>query len=483
VVKGFVGRRALLERLQGEVDGIRTDGSGRFVTIRGRRRVGKSWLVEEFVERSRLPFVFFAASGQTPERELSLFAEKLSQSTLPSAELATNVRFETWEAALVAASSQASAVRPSVIVLDEFPDLCDLRRDGDGRVTGSPQEGSVRAAWDQVLSRRPVLLILIGSDLSMMEALTSYGRPLHQRPTRELVVPPLNPREVAAMSKRTGADALEAYLVTGGFPKIAAAWQEGDLQAFLARSLIDDGSPLVSTGHLILEAEFRSSVQARSVLAAVGTGSRTNKAISDASGIRTSNLTYPLKVLAEKRVVATSLPLSIKPSVDRRYAVSDPYLRFYLRFLDRGYGEIERGRGRVLVPEIMRSWETYLGLAIEPIIRAAIENLLPDDRFGLAQAVGGFWTRDHRVEVDLVGADRGEPPVRAVSFIGSIKWRQRKPATGSDVAELIRTGSAIAGVTPDTPIVLVSRSGITDVKAPLAAAFEPDELLASFPLD
>ena len=326
------------------------------------------------------------------------------------------MRFETWEAALVAASSQASAATPSVIVLDEFPDLCDLRRDGDGRVTGSPQEGSVRTAWDQVLSRRPVLLILIGSDLSMMEALTSYGRPLHQRPTRELVVPPLNPREVAAISKRAGADALEAYLVTGGFPKIAAAWQEGDLRTFLTRSLVDDGSPLVSTGRLILEAEFRSSVQARSVLSAIGTGSRTNKAISDASGITTNNLTYPLKVLADKRVVSTSLPLSTRPSVDRRYAVSDPYLRFYLRFLDQGYGEIERGRGRVLVPGIIRSWETYLGLAIEPIVRVAIENLLPDDRFGSAQAVGGFWTRDHRVEVDLVGADRGEPPVERSRF-------------------------------------------------------------------
>lgn len=482
-MKGFVGRRRLLDRLAGEVEGIRTDGQGRFVTVRGRRRVGKSWLVEESVERSRLPFVFFAASGQTPERELSLFAEKLSQSTLPSTELATNVRFETWEAALVAASSQASAETPSVIVLDEFPDLCELRRDNDGRVTGSPQEGSLRKAWDQVLSRRPVLLILIGSDLSMMEALTSYGRPLHQRPTRELVVPPLNPREVAAISKRTGADAIEAYLVTGGFPKIAAAWQEGGLRTFLTRSLGDDGSPLVSTGRLILQAEFRSSVQARSVLSAIGTGSRTNKAISDASGITTNNLTYPLKVLADKRVVSTRLPLSTRPSVDRRYAVADPYLRFYLRFLDQDYGEIERGRGRILVSRIIRSWEPYLGLAIEPIVRGAIENLLPDDRFGSARAVGGFWTRDHSVEVDLVGADRGEPPVDAVDFIGSIKWRQRKPATGADVAELIRAGSHVAGVTPDTPLVLVSRSGIAGVKAPLAAVLTPDELLWSFPLD
>jgi len=93
------------------------------------------------------------------------------------------------------------------------------------------------------------------------------------------------------------------------------------------------------------------------------------------------------------------------------------------------------------------------------------------------------WTRDHSVEVDLVGAERSEPPINTVAFIGSIKWRQRKPATGTDIAGLIRSGSQIAGVTSETPLVLVSRSGITDVKAPLAAGLTPDELLASFPLD
>jgi hypothetical protein len=108
---------------------------------------------------------------------------------------------------------------------------------------------------------------------------------------------------------------------------------------------------------------------------------------------------------------------------------------------------------------------------------------LPDDRFGAAQVVGGFWTRDHRVEVDLVGTDRMAPPVEHVAFIGSIKWRQRKLATGTDVAELIRSGSQIGGVTADTPLVLVSRSGIGDVKARLAARLGPDELLASFQLD
>lgn len=482
-MKGFVGRRPLLDRLEAEVDEIRRTGQGRLVTIRGRRRIGKSWLVEEFVERSGLPNVFFAASGQTPERELSLFAEQVARSRLPAAELASNVRFEAWEAALVAAANGAEAVSPSVIVLDEFPDLCEFKRGPDGEVTGSPQEGSVRKAWDQVLSRRPVLLVLIGSDLSMMEALTVYGRPLYQRPSRELVVPPLNPREVAAMTGLAGADALESYLVTGGFPKIAAAWGTDGLRSFLERSLADDSSPLVATGRLILEAEFRASVQARSVLSAIGMGARTNKAIAGATGITTNHLTYPFKVLIDKRVIATRLPLSTKASSDRRYVVADPYLRFYLRYLDGTYSEIERGRGRALVPAILSTWETYVGMAVEPVVRDAIERILPDDRLGDAAVVGGFWNRDHSVEIDLIGADRHDPPVRVISFIGSIKWRQRRPATSSDVASLIRSGARVPGVTPETRLALVTRSDVREVGVPVAAILTPDELLAAYPLD
>ena len=135
------------------------------------------------------------------------------------------------------------------------------------------------------------------------------------------------------------------------------------------------------------------------------------------------------------------------------------------------------------MPWIMKSWETYLGLAIEPLIRDAIESVLPDERFGGAQVVGGFWNRDHSVDVDLIGADRREPPVGGIAFIGSVKWHPRRPATGSDIAELVRSGARIPGVTSDTPLVVVTRSGVRDVRATLSAGLGPDELLASFPLD
>lgn len=449
---------------------IRSDGLGRFVTVRGRRRVGKSWLVEEFIERHESPHMFFAASRQTPERELARFADRIARSSLPSAGAALGVTFDGWEAALVLAASAAERTRPSVIVIDEFPYLLEGGRD--------EVEGAIQAAWDRVLSRAPVLLILVGSDLALMRALDGYDRPLHGRPSRGIVVHPLSPLEVGQIVKLKAAEALDAYLVVGGFPEIARSWQPGqDLKAFLTGALADDPSPLVTTGRRIMESEFPSETQARSILSVIGAGSRTYTAIANQTGIASTNLNEPLKTLTErKRIVEVRSPLAGTSSRERRYEIADPYLRFYLRFIDPNIIDVERGRSRLVTPLIRRDWATYRGRAIEPLVRESIGDLLPDDRVPGAQYVGGYWTRQNE-PVDLIGADRQDPPAR-VAFIGSIKWRDdHRPFGWHDINDLRAKAASVAGVTASTPIVGVSRSAFGPGREELALALTPEDLL------
>ena len=314
-MQGFYGRRQQLARLMADLDAIQVDGRGRLVTVRGRRRVGKSWLVEEFLDRSKAPHVFFAASRQTPGHELARFADRLVRSSLPSASAAVGVTFDGWEAALALAAAAAERPRPSVIVIDEFPYLLAPNRDA--------VEGAVQAAWDRVLSRAPVLLILVGSDLAMMDSLDEYGRPLHGRPSRGIVVEPLSPLEVGQLLRLPATDALEAYLAVGGFPEVARNWQEGrDLKTFLADGMADESSPQVATGRRIMESEFPSETQARSILSVIGAGSRTYTAIANATGIASTNLNEPLRTLIErKRIVEARSPLSGSASKDRRYEI------------------------------------------------------------------------------------------------------------------------------------------------------------------
>ena len=96
--------------------------------------------------------------------------------------------------------------QPSVVVLDEFP--CLFTREAN-------IDAVLQKIWDRHLDQKaPVFLILIGSDLHMMEQLAQYDKPLFGR-AREMVALPLSPADIADMTGLQGADALDAR--TSGF--------------------------------------------------------------------------------------------------------------------------------------------------------------------------------------------------------------------------------------------------------------------------
>lgn len=466
----FVGRERDLGRLDEQLERVASTGRGRFVSMRGRRRVGKSRLVEEFLLRSGAPHVFFAASRQPPGRELALFAEEVGESNLPAAALVRGgVSFDGWDGALglLANTTEGS---PSIIVLDEFPYLVEK----DPSI-----EGVLQKVWDRSLSRVPALLILIGSDVSMMEALTQYDRPLYGRPTAEMVVRPFDPAETAEMTGMGAADAMEAQLATGGFPLILQSWRgEEDLWGFLARELADPTSPLIVSGERTLAAEFPTEAQARRVLGTIGAGERTFSTIASRAGVAQAPLARALEILVDrKRVVAVQRPLSSRPSNGTLYHVADPYLRFWLRFVEPGLEEIERGRGGLVAERIKRNWAEYRGWAIEPLVREAIELLLPDERLGEARYVGAYWNRRGDVEVDLVGAAKEKGPNR-VDFVGSIKWRDSRPFDRKDFASLSGQLHSVPGADGSTLLVGVSRTGF-DTDA-LDVALSPEDLMEAW---
>ncbi|MBI4729290.1 MAG: hypothetical protein HY775_07265 [Acidobacteria bacterium] len=125
-----------------------------------------------------------------------------------------------------------------------------------------------------------------------------------------------------------------------------------------------------------------------------------------------------------KRVVAVERPLGGALSRLARYRVADAYLRFWLRFVRPPLDAILRGRGDIATALLREGWRDYRGMAVEPVVRDAIERLLPDARFGRAGSVGSWWDRTGTVDVDLVGGEGPRTPT-SVHFVGSIKWRER----------------------------------------------------------
>lgn len=453
---GFYGRTAelaTLGRLLARTEqGSRSGRPGAAVLIRGRRRVGKSRLVEEFIERAGRPSLFYTASAQsTTAADLRTFVEAAVGSTLPAAGTFAGQEPQNWDAALRLLAAALPADSPSIVVLDEMPYL----------IKNDPGfEGTLQKIYDRELSRKPVLLLCVGSDLGMMERLNDYDRPFHQRGT-EMVVPPLSPADVADRLKLPPAAALDAYLVSGGLPLVLDEWpRSAGVFQYLAEAVVDPTSALLVSGERSLAAEFPEDAQARAVLSAIGSGERSHSLIGRAAGgLPATSLNRALQLLVAKRVVDAVTPLSTRPSKETRYYVADPHLRFWIAFLGPYVAEIERGRGDLTMARINASWTSWRGRAIEPVVRESLFRLrsggLPDG----SVVVGGYWTRTNDPEIDIVAADRG-PVARRITAVGSIKWLERKRFDARDLSRLLVHRSQLPGADESTPLIAVARAGV-----------------------
>ncbi len=471
----FIGRIEELGALQAELDLAGGTGGGRFLWVRGRRRVGKSRLIQEFCDRSKAPYAFYQAPRRERPDALGGFAEAVAESTLPAAAAFDGASYESWPAALRGAAQGLDRAQPGILIIDELPYLAELD-------PGFPAD--LQQAWDRTLENAPLLLVCVGSDVRMMETLVGERSPLHGRPTKELRVAPLHPAEVAEITGASDASAaFDRYLVLGGFPLLAASWQGAvELGEFLREALADDQTPFVTTALRIMASEFEGELQAAKVIEAIGHGESAYSRIQGRSGVKGNTLNHALDVLiAKKGLVAKDLPYAVPLGKKAaKYRIADPYLRFWLRFVGPHLDELSRGRPDLVIARVERDWETYRGRAIEPLVRDSLNRLLADpslsERLGSARHAGAWWRRDHSVEVDLVGGDRPNPS--RISFVGSVKWRDQTPFAASDLRDLATARIRVPGAEA-AKLVAVSRSGF-EKGLEADATFDPDELLAAW---
>jgi len=469
----FVGRESYLTTLNKQLDLVRRGGRGTpglAVTVMGRRRVGKSRLIEQFCQVSGVNAVVFQATKwRAPDLERRSLVAAVAASWVVEPALTDAVQPADWLGTLEWLSAVLPSDKPTIVVIDEVPWLSSQ---------DTSFEGALQTVWDRHLSRKPVLLVLIGSDISVMSRLVEHDRPFFGR-SSVLKIEPLTVAEVAAMTQLPAPDAVDAWLITGGFPDATLAWEPGmTREDYLAESLSDPLSPLLAGGEMTLLGEFPSSTQARAVLESIGSGERTFARIAGAgrqAPVPAGTLAPLLATLEKKGLVVREFPLSTIPDTkNSRYRIADPSLRFWLAFGSRALGFAERGRPDLGLALVERSWSSWRGPAVEPLVRESLMRLLPDERWDV-NAVGGWWNRLNNPQVDMIGADQA-PVAKAVAFAGSVKWRDDARFDMHDVGELSRARGIVPGTSADTPLVAVSRSGFED-DLPLASQWTAEDLV------
>lgn len=479
-MNGFWGRGVELAKLRSDLAEVRRTGTGRMVAMRGRRQSGKSRLVAEFVENAKVPYLFTTAVKSASTRvqmETVMRDMDASRVALPQRDVAFAAPVASW-ADLFARLGLAVGDKPAVVVLDEFPWAVE----GDRTL-----EGVLQNAWDRTLEGLPILLILVGSDLAMMQRLSEHDRPLYGR-ALERSISPLSPRGVAEAcgGERNPVDLLDVYLATGGYPRLVTeASRHSSAKRFVKSQLGDGSSPLLVTGQRVLSAEFPDGVAARAVLEAIGamevghgTFASTVARLGGDDPSRGTQVTRALETLQAKQLIDIDVPVGeTLKSRRRRYRITDPYLRFWFRFCAPELAHIERGRADLALDAYDRGYLPWRGRAIEPIVQGAVNRLagLRGGGFSGVETVGSWWDRTNAHEYDFVGADRNG----STRWVGSIKWRTGRPMSASDSSALAVARLTIPGA-ENAKLLAVCPAGVSD-EAGFDRVLTAADILNAFP--
>ncbi len=454
----FVGRVGELETLRGAAD----RKSAALVLVSGRQRIGKTYLLQRFVEDRRA--IFYQATRQAPSAELTAFTREVERVL---GNFPPGYAYPTWEAALddVAARSDG---RRLIVILDEFPYLCDSN-------PGMPSV--VQRWWDLRGRKSSVMLVLCGSAQSFMADLDTGSAPLHQRFTAKIRLGPLSFREAALfVPSLTPADRARVYGVLGGTPLYLREWNAvRPMRENLVRLFGDPAGFLVDSARLVLHTDLGDATAAYRALSAVAEGATRRNDILQKANITNERVLHRLEELS---LLTRRVPVT-EGNASRRgvFTVTDPYFRFWFRFIEPHRAAIDRGFGERLIDDILRDGlETHMGSVFEDMVRTFAAELV-NERELEALDVGSWWSTDGRHEIDLVGVRRS-----TTTFIGTVKWRAAP--LGRDVYRNLSDHANALGVDDSIPWLLIGRGGAEPSllqREPHVRAYDINDLYAARP--
>lgn len=400
------------------------------VVIYGRRRVGKTALINEFCKGK--PTVYFSALNASSQENLEALSKAIY--TCQNPDSTSTPTYRSYEDALEAITGMAMEKR-LVFVIDEYPYLAKAEKSISSRL-----QHIIDHSWQD--SR--IYLILCGSSMSFMEyQVLGYESPLYGRRTAQFKIQALTYREITEFHPELkAADQALLYGVTGGIPHyINKLDVESNLDEALLDNLFSTSSYLFEEPENLLKQELREPAIYNSVISAIAAGASRSNEISTKVGVESGICAKYLKVLLDLGILKKETPITEKPGKKTIYAIDDNFFRFWYRFVPRNMSVISAGRMRLIYEQaVKRFYPDYMGLVFEKMCQEYLLRYAKDLPILLSN-VGQWWGTDYKtrreVQIDIVGA-----PVDGNEYlIGSCKYRNEK--IGIEELELLRRYAAV----------------------------------------
>ncbi len=392
-MKRFVDREQEMATLQSEYG---RDGSG-LVVLYGRRRVGKTTLISEFIRDKKA--LFFLASEESESQNRLAFQEKAAD--FLNSNLLKNVEVKSWDVLFRAIMDTHFDSKP-VIVLDEFQYL--------GR--SNPAFPSVfQRIWEEILKDRQVMVILCGSLISMMQSQTlAYDSPLYGRRTAQIrlkQIPFAYYHEFFPEKSRK--ELIEMYGVTGGVPKYIELFsQSKDIYSAIETCVLNRSGYLYDEPHFLLQQEVSEVGSYFSIIKAIAAGNTKLSAIAGVLEVKSTSLTKYLKTLIDLDILEREVPVTEdSPEKSKRglYKIKDNYLRFWFAFVYPNMSFIESGHGRIVMDKIRKGLvRNHIAFVYEDVCAERMWEMNAQSVWPFYfSKLGRYW--DSKEEIDIAAID------------------------------------------------------------------------------
>ena len=419
------------------------------IVIYGRRRVGKTALINEFCKDK--PTIFFSALNTTGKENLEALSRSIMSFERPDSESVPE--FSSYDAALNELTSLSKEKR-IVFVIDEYPYLAKAKP-------------AISAMLQHIIDHRwaesRMFLILCGSSMSFMEnQVLGKESPLYGRRTGQFKIEPLDYKETAVFHPDLSAEDYSlVYGITGGVPHYINKLDiRGSVDEALLDNFFDRSSYLYEEPGNLLKQELREPAIYNAIIKAIAEGASRMNEIKMKVGEENSLISKYLKTLIDLGIVRKETPVTEKPGKRTIYLLADNFFRFWYRFVPVNMSAIDSGRIVKIYPHAVKQYlSDYMGLIFEKMCQDYLlyySDNLPIELNEIGQWWGADLGKRKQVQIDIVGT-----PVEGKEYIiGSCKYRNEK--IGVDELERMRHYAVVFGKGNHYHYYIFSKGGFTE---------------------
>lgn len=407
----FIGRKNELHTLNTEYN-----RNSSFVVIYGRRRVGKTTLIKEFLKNKSA--FYYLATEELESQSMKRLANVIARTTKNT--LLQKIEFTDW-LDLFQLIADYKPEEKKVLVIDEFPYLVR---------TNSAFPSILQNAWDEFLKDSNVMLILSGSLIGMMQKhALSYDSPLYGRRTAQMRLTPLSFTSIYETQNLPFEQAVEQFALTGGVPKYLEFFEDGrPLEEQLKDAVFSKNGFLYEEPNFLLKSESLTAVNYFSIIKTIADDNHKLGKIASALGQESSSLTPYLSTLSDLCFIEKRTPITEKnPEKSRKglYFIADNFLRFWFCYVYPYKGELELDNMQIVLDEIHKDFkEKFVAFAYEDICKDIFAKLCSNNAISFVPSrIGSYWLNDYDgdTEIDVMSVDHQNKQV----FAGECKYHTK----------------------------------------------------------